>query len=302
MNTPIDTLLDQLFENSPDEMHDHIENQLNLVFAFRKEMRSCIEEQLATIMAQDKIAANARLKAIDADNDVKNYSRYIYFTRTPQLVDNRIRYLTSLIQKNTTHTAKSGDPGWEQHEKDIQEMLKNQALMALLNEKVSAVRERTQERANYRKKVNAYHTNIPAEICKIALKYRAQINPTDFNRVYKTFIKEYHLSKGLRNIIVIRRQEPTTTTTKASSTTEPQECAICYSTYKKQQTVTLNCNHEFCNKCIEQFTNITDRACSCPMCRAPVTEMRTYNKTLVNKILKHNNSRNTFITNDTAAI
>ena len=297
MNTPIDTLLEQLFENSPDEMHDHIEHQLNLIFEFLNEMRSCIEEQLVTIMAQEKIAEKATLKAIDADNDVKQYSRYIYFTRTPQLVDNRIRYLTSLVQKNTTHTAKSGHPGWEQHEKDIQEMLNNQALMALLNEKVSATRERTQERANYRKRVNAYRTNIPAEIGKIALKYRTQLNPTDFNRVYKSFIKEYHLPKGLRNIIVIRRQEPATTTAKPTTITEPQECAICYSTYKKKQTVTLNCNHKFCNKCIEQFTKTTDKACSCPMCRAPITEMRTYNKTLVKKILKHNNSRNTFITN-----
>ena len=57
---------------------------------------------------------------------------------------------------------------------------------------------------------------------------------------------------------------------------EVNECGICYDAKSKNHFVSINCNHEFCSDCTNQyFDTCRENSCiaKCPMCRTPITNI-----------------------------
>jgi len=52
---------------------------------------------------------------------------------------------------------------------------------------------------------------------------------------------------------------------------EPKECAVCLQTILPEQRCVTNCNHDFCESCIETMLNIGNA--TCPICRSPLQEL-----------------------------
>ena len=53
-----------------------------------------------------------------------------------------------------------------------------------------------------------------------------------------------------------------------------EDCPICYEPLKYEDTVTLNCNHEFCKICIIQsLHSVKNSAPSCALCREKICSM-----------------------------
>jgi hypothetical protein len=53
---------------------------------------------------------------------------------------------------------------------------------------------------------------------------------------------------------------------------ETSECNICYESYKKNNFIKFNCNHEFCKVCVEKsLQNEKKTVLSCALCRSEVT-------------------------------
>ena len=61
--------------------------------------------------------------------------------------------------------------------------------------------------------------------------------------------------------------------------TMPDVCAICQETYEKKDSVTTNCNNQFCVSCFTQWMTTKQTMCelvTCPLCRAQVTQVVMY--------------------------
>lgn len=52
-----------------------------------------------------------------------------------------------------------------------------------------------------------------------------------------------------------------------------QECSICYETPRENQMVVLNCNHNFCYKCIIDSNNNKTNDLCCALCREKITHI-----------------------------
>jgi hypothetical protein len=66
------------------------------------------------------------------------------------------------------------------------------------------------------------------------------------------------------------------------------ECSVCYNSFKKSKFISLNCKHEFCIDCTEQFIN--KNITSCPICRNKISTLTCYTEELYNKLYKNKNS------------
>jgi hypothetical protein len=60
------------------------------------------------------------------------------------------------------------------------------------------------------------------------------------------------------------------------------ECSVCYESNEKKKFVSLDCNHEYCISCTEQFMN-KNIAC-CPFCRNKIEKLTCYTEELYNKL------------------
>lgn len=60
------------------------------------------------------------------------------------------------------------------------------------------------------------------------------------------------------------------------------ECSICYEPSQKTNFVSLDCNHEYCINCTEQFMN--QNIASCPFCRNKIEKLICYTEELYNKL------------------
>jgi len=60
------------------------------------------------------------------------------------------------------------------------------------------------------------------------------------------------------------------------------ECSVCYNSSKKTSFVSLNCNHEYCIECTEQFIN--KKITTCPYCRNKIVNLTCYTEELYNKL------------------
>jgi hypothetical protein len=70
-----------------------------------------------------------------------------------------------------------------------------------------------------------------------------------------------------------------------------EECSICYEIAKQNQTITINCGHKFCGKCIKNTleSNNINTLPTCALCR---TEMKTFemnNQDVYNLVAEHCN-------------
>jgi hypothetical protein len=70
-----------------------------------------------------------------------------------------------------------------------------------------------------------------------------------------------------------------------------EECSICYETAKQNETITINCGHKFCGKCIKNTleSNNINTLPTCALCR---TEMKTFemnNQDVYNLVAEHCN-------------
>tara|TARA_Y100000992_G_C21193403_1_gene456737 strand:- start:491 stop:922 length:432 start_codon:yes stop_codon:yes gene_type:complete len=45
------------------------------------------------------------------------------------------------------------------------------------------------------------------------------------------------------------------------------ECSVCYETYNLNNSAKINCDHLFCNSCIDQIKTKTNLDNNCPLCR-----------------------------------
>jgi hypothetical protein len=66
------------------------------------------------------------------------------------------------------------------------------------------------------------------------------------------------------------------------------ECSVCYNSFKNSKFISLNCKHEFCIDCTEQFIN--KNITSCPFCRNKISTLTCYTEELYNKLYKNKNS------------
>ena len=66
------------------------------------------------------------------------------------------------------------------------------------------------------------------------------------------------------------------------------ECSVCYNSFKKTKFVSLNCKHEYCIDCTEQFIN--KNITSCPFCRNKISKLTCYTEELYNKLYNNNNN------------
>lgn len=89
---------------------------------------------------------------------------------------------------------------------------------------------------------------------------------------YTSFLPFFkHLSKL---IATIKIKEDSQDTGK-----DRVECPICYSTYDKENTISLSCGHQYCNHCLlttllnKYSTRTKTIECVCPLCREPILEL-----------------------------
>jgi len=62
------------------------------------------------------------------------------------------------------------------------------------------------------------------------------------------------------------------------------ECNICYELYNKQQSIILNCGHEFCKDCIKKtLQNEKKNTPNCALCRAEIKHMEFSNEAAKNE-------------------
>ena len=61
-----------------------------------------------------------------------------------------------------------------------------------------------------------------------------------------------------------------------SSTSSSNNCTICFNEISEDEKITLNCNHYFCNTCIQDWFNNGKN--SCPLCRSDITEYNLNDK------------------------
>ena len=66
------------------------------------------------------------------------------------------------------------------------------------------------------------------------------------------------------------------------------ECSVCYNSSKKTNFVSLNCNHEYCIECTEQFIN--KKITTCPFCRNKIVNLTCYTEELYNKLQSKKNN------------
>jgi hypothetical protein len=110
---------------------------------------------------------------------------------------------------------------------------------------------------------NAYHTRPPDE----------GINVYSFARP-----EEYHNSRKLYLNI---------TNIKPDNISNENICAICLDTLNIQNSVVLNCCHQFCEECINKLlhNHNTLKEPTCPLCRTEITELYFENKHIQNTII-----------------
>jgi hypothetical protein len=70
----------------------------------------------------------------------------------------------------------------------------------------------------------------------------------------------------------------------------PIECSICYESAGKTQFVSLDCKHEYCIDCTEQFMN--KNISSCPFCRNKIEKLTCYTEEEYNKLNDNKNNKN----------
>ena len=63
---------------------------------------------------------------------------------------------------------------------------------------------------------------------------------------------------------------------------DPEECAICLQTILPEQRCVTNCNHRYCESCIETMLNIGNA--DCPICRSSLKEL--YIRDEIHRIVK----------------
>jgi len=73
-----------------------------------------------------------------------------------------------------------------------------------------------------------------------------------------------------------------------NSDNKETECSVCYNSFKKTNFISLNCKHEFCIDCTEQFIN--KNITSCPFCRNKISTLTCYTEELYNKLYNNKNS------------
>ena len=66
------------------------------------------------------------------------------------------------------------------------------------------------------------------------------------------------------------------------------ECSVCYNSFKKTKFVSLNCKHEYCIDCTEQFIN--KNITSCPFCRNKISKLTCYTEEVYNKLNDNKNN------------
>ena len=59
-----------------------------------------------------------------------------------------------------------------------------------------------------------------------------------------------------------------------------EECPICYEEITSDNYVYLNCNHEFCKKCVTHMYHNIKKEMTCPLCREKTTEIHTKSPTI----------------------
>ncbi len=64
-----------------------------------------------------------------------------------------------------------------------------------------------------------------------------------------------------------------------------EDCNICYENVDKKNMITLNCNHEFCNKCINNiFKNSKRKQPCCSFCREKISILEFNNQEIYNEL------------------
>jgi hypothetical protein len=71
-----------------------------------------------------------------------------------------------------------------------------------------------------------------------------------------------------------------------SSTSSSNNCTICFTEISEDEKITLNCNHYFCNSCIQDW--LDKKKYSCPLCRSDIKEYNLNDKNY-RIVLKENN-------------
>ena len=72
-----------------------------------------------------------------------------------------------------------------------------------------------------------------------------------------------------------------------SSTSSSNNCTICFTEISEEEKITLNCNHFFCNTCIQDW--LDKNKYSCPLCRSDIKEYNVNDKNY-RIVLKDNNN------------
>ena len=68
------------------------------------------------------------------------------------------------------------------------------------------------------------------------------------------------------------------------------DCAICFDEISALSSIVTNCNHSFCEICIQGFTNANKdktNKLNCPLCRTDLTEFKIGNQQVLNNIREH---------------
>jgi len=103
-------------------------------------------------------------------------------------------------------------------------------------------------------------------------------------------INMLYLDNMNRNMNIRRINEPKKFAIESVIEPEPElqqisECCICFENYTKQDFVTLNCSHEFCNGCLKKALCSDNRPKPCcAYCRTEVTKMISRTTNVYNEL------------------
>ena len=104
-----------------------------------------------------------------------------------------------------------------------------------------------------------------------AYMFLDMINTTNLRR-----IEEQQLSRKFSISSILQEHD---------DTEECLDCCICFENYKKTEFVTLNCNHEFCNGCLQKSlqSDIREKPC-CAYCRTEITTITSNTSKVYNEM------------------
>lgn len=74
-----------------------------------------------------------------------------------------------------------------------------------------------------------------------------------------------------------------------SSTSSSNNCTICFTEISEDEKITLNCNHYFCNSCIQEWLNKGKD--NCPLCRSDIKEYNLNDKNYRLIIIRNTSDR-----------